>query len=182
MNKSLRRFKLFLIIVPAILIILKISYILYFELQGNFHTITPGEAYRSAQLDRKKLEYYIKKYNIKTIISLRYDDLGEDWYKDEMEVCARHRVTRHSIPLSAGRKPSQEDIKFITDSFKGSPLPVLIHCKNGADRTGLVAAMWKVIVDKEPKSLARKQLSLIYFHVPIGEAGSFDRFFEEWQP
>jgi undecaprenyl-diphosphatase len=62
------------------------------------------------------------------------------------------------------------------------PRPVLIHCKQGADRTGLVAAMWKVIVDKEPKSEARKQLSPIFFHFPICRTASLDRFFKKWQP
>jgi hypothetical protein len=29
--------------------------------QGNFHSITEGKAYRSAHLDRDKLEYYIRR-------------------------------------------------------------------------------------------------------------------------
>ena len=32
----------------------------YLEEQGNFHPITPYEAYRSAQLDQDELEYYIR--------------------------------------------------------------------------------------------------------------------------
>ena len=58
-----RRLKL-LIVAFILLLLLIISYILYMEEQGNFHPITIGEAYRSAQLDRDELEYYIKKYCI----------------------------------------------------------------------------------------------------------------------
>jgi hypothetical protein len=55
----------------VLLLLLSSSYFIYIEEQGNFHTITYGEAYRSAQLDRDELVYYIKKYNIKSIVNLR---------------------------------------------------------------------------------------------------------------
>jgi undecaprenyl-diphosphatase len=161
---------------------LSISFILYFEEQGNFHTITPGEAYRSAQLDRDELQYYIKKYNIKSILSLRDDNLIEDWYKEEIETCKDNNVAFYSVGLSAEYEPSEGDIRKITEFFSSMPRPVLIHCKLGADRSGLIAAMWKVIVDKEPKSEARKQLSPIFFHLPIGRTACLDRFFKKWQP
>jgi hypothetical protein len=43
----------------------------YLEEQGNFHPITSGEAYWSAQLDQDELEYYIRKFEIRSIINLR---------------------------------------------------------------------------------------------------------------
>jgi protein tyrosine/serine phosphatase len=178
-----RRFKLtFFIIIPTSLLLLSISYVLYFEVQGNFHTITPGEAYRSAQLDGHKLEYYIKKYNIKSILSVRGDNKNAGWYRDEIKTCIDNCVVRYSVALSVEHEPSQTDIKKITEIFNKARRPVLIHCKAGADRTGLVAAMWKVIVDKEPKSEAEKQLSLMFFHFSIGRTASLDRFFKKWQP
>jgi undecaprenyl-diphosphatase len=42
--------------------------------------------------------------------------------------------------------------------------------------------MWKVIVDKEPKSEAGKELSILYGHIPIGRTSAIDRFFENWRP
>lgn len=177
-----RRFRLAFVITISILLLLLASYILYFEEQGNFHVITLGEAYRSAQLDRDELEYYIKKYNIKSILNLRGDNPNAGWYKEELKTCADNHVAYYSIALSAKHEPSQSDIRKLTELFSSMPRPVLIHCKHGADRSGLVAAMWKVIVDKESKSEAEKQLSLIYFHIPIGKTGSLDRFFKKWQP
>jgi len=40
--------------------------------------------------------------------------------------------------------------------------------------------MWKVIVDNEPKSVAKRQLSILYGHIPIGGTVAMDRFFEKW--
>jgi protein tyrosine/serine phosphatase len=177
-----RRFRLTFFIIISILLLLSISYILYFEEQGNFHTITPGEAYRSAQLDRDELQYYIKKYNIKSILSLRADNPNADWYREEIKTCKDNNIAYYSVGLLAEYEPSEREIRKIIEFFSSMPRPVLIHCKQGADRAGLVAAMWKVIVDKEPKSEARKQLSLIFFHFPIGRTASLDRFFKKWQP
>ncbi|MBI5748799.1 MAG: hypothetical protein HZA00_06685, partial [Nitrospinae bacterium] len=48
--------------------------------------------------------------------------------------------------------------------------------------TGLVSAMWKVIVNKEQKSEAGKQLSLRFGHIPVGKTYAMDRFFHNWKP
>jgi len=46
----------------------------------------------------------------------------------------------------------------------------------------LAAALWKVTVDREPKSRAKKQLSLRFGHMPFGPTTALDNFFAEWQP
>ena len=52
--------KLFLATIVLVLITATDSFL---YLKDNFHVITQGEAYRSAQLDRDELECFIKKYN-----------------------------------------------------------------------------------------------------------------------
>ncbi|MDA8214188.1 MAG: dual specificity protein phosphatase family protein [Nitrospiraceae bacterium] len=164
------------------LLILTAGYYLYTEEQGNFHPITPGEAYRSAQLDRDELEYYIKKYNIRSILNLRGENPDKSWYKEEMEISKEQNVKHYDIALAASRELTNEEVQKLMGIFKSSPRPILIHCQGGADRSGLAAAMWKVIVDKEPKSEAGKQLSILYGHLPMGKATAMDRFFENWIP
>jgi undecaprenyl-diphosphatase len=167
----------------ALLLLLPASYFgLYMQTQGNFHPITQGEAYRSAKLDRDKLEYYIKKYNIKSIVNLIGHHPDKPWYREEIQVSAEYNIKHYDLSLSATNEPSEKDVRKLTEIFENAPRPVLIHCKGGSDRSGLVAAMWKVIVDKEPKSDARKQLSLWYGHFPIGKTSAMDRFFQQWDP
>ncbi len=180
MEHPLRRRLLFSAL--ALLLLLAAGYILYMEEQGNFHAITDGEAYRSAQLDRAGFEYYIKKYYIKSILNLRGENLNEPWYQEEMRVSAEHRIAHYDLSLSATHEPSEEDVRKLIEIFAHAPRPVLIHCRAGADRSGLVAAMWKVVVDKEPKPEAEKQLSLLYGHVPIDKTDAMDRFFQKWSP
>jgi protein tyrosine/serine phosphatase len=175
-----RRFKITFFIV--ILVSLCLGYYLYITKQGNFHTITAGEAYRSAQLDRGQLEYYINKYNIKSILMLNSTTANARRYKEELSVCTDKHIAHYFVPLSSRSEPDTVDVEKIIRIFNTAPRPILIHCKQGVDRSGLIAAMWKVVVDKEPKSKAKRQLSLLYFHVPIGRTGSLDRFFDKWQP
>jgi protein tyrosine/serine phosphatase len=155
-------------------------YILYMNEQGNFHTITDGEAYRSAQLDTDELEYYIKKYNIKTIVNLRGKDAEAPWYEKEMKVSAEHNIEHFDISLSASKEPTEKDINELVQIFRTAPRPLLMHCLAGADRSGLAAAIWKLKIDGESRVKAEKQLSLLYGHLPIGGDTAMDRFFEKY--
>lgn len=176
-----RRLK-FSVAIMALLVLIGASYFLYMEEQGNFHTITAGEAYRSAILDRDELEYYVKKYSIKSIVNLLGDHPNEAWYREEIEVSADHNVKHYNVSLPVSQEPTEEDVRELVEIFKNAPRPVLIHCKAGADRSGLAAAMWKVIVDKEPKSEAGRQLSILYGHIPVGKTIAMDQFFKNWNP
>ena len=172
----------FLVIICAIFIGIASGIVLYFFEQGNFHTITFGEAYRSAQLDNDELAYYIKKYQIKSILNLRGKNPAETWYVDELNFSLKNNVAHYDISLSAYLAPRADDIRNLIDIFKRAPRPLLMHCQAGADRSGLVAAMWKVVVDKESKTEADKQLSILYGHLSIGSASVMDNFFQNWNP
>jgi protein tyrosine/serine phosphatase len=176
----IRRSRLFIAILLPLLL-LSAGY-LYVEESHNFHPITEGEAYRSAQLDREEFEYYINKYNIKSIINLRGENPQSPWYQEELGISAARHIKHYDISLSSSHKPTKEDVRKLIEIFRTAPRPVLIHCRAGADRSGLAAAMWKVIIDKEPKSEAEKQLSLVYGHLPVGKACAMDRFFSSWDP
>jgi undecaprenyl-diphosphatase len=166
----------------ALMFILAGSYVFYTVDQGNFHTITDGEAYRSAQLDRDKLEYYIRRYNIRSILNLRGKNPDSNWYIEELKVSAANQIKHYDITLSSTKEPTENDVRQLTEIFKEAPRPILIHCQAGADRSGVVAAMWKLIVDQKPKSEAEKQLSIFYGHVPLGGTYAMDKFFKKWQP
>jgi protein tyrosine/serine phosphatase len=151
----------------------------YLEEQGNFHPITPGEAYRSAQLDQDELEHYIRKYAIRSVINLRGMHHDEKWYRDEIEICGRLGVAHYDVDLSSDEAPTKTELRDLLGLFAAASRPVLIHCQAGADRSGLAAALWKLVVDRAPKSVARKQLSILYGHIPFGPTQVLDDFIEK---
>lgn len=181
-----RRVKRFITGFSIFLLLVAVG-LLYVIEHGNFHAITAGEAYRSGQLDSSRLAYYIKKHNIKSVLNLRGNVASDghsvaQWYLDEKRVSAEHGAKHYDIYLSSTSEPEKEDVAKLMEFFRTAPRPVLIHCKSGADRTGLIASMWKVVVDKEPKSEAEKQLTILYGHFSVGPAAAMDRFFDSWQP
>lgn len=180
--KNVRREYIFAVKMLAIFIITLSIFVLDVAKNGNFHAITAGEAYRSAQLDKDQLAYYIKKYRIKSILNLRGKNASKSWYENELNFSAENNVMHYDVALSAYREPGQKDIREIMDIFQHAPRPLLIHCQAGADRSGLVAAMWKVVIDKKPKVEADKQLSILFGHLSIGSASAMDDFFQKWNP
>ncbi|MDA8092052.1 MAG: dual specificity protein phosphatase family protein [Nitrospiraceae bacterium] len=149
---------------------------------GNFHAVTPGEAYRCDQPGYGQLEDYLKTYHIRSIFNLRGRNAGDKWYKDEIKFSEANGVRHYDIALSASSEPDRQQVQEILNAFRTAPRPVLIHCKSGADRSGLVSAMWKMVIDKEPKAEAGRELSIRYGHMPIGSTTAMDRFFEAWNP
>jgi len=152
----------------------------YLEEQGNFHPITPGEAYRSAQLDQDELEYYIRKFGIRSIINVRGKKNGKLWYMEEIKICRNLNVGHYDLKLSPKKAPSPRRIQELLRLFRIAPRPVLIHCKAGADRAGLAAALWKMVIDGASQSEAGRHLSIRYGHMPFGPTQALDVFLENW--
>jgi len=149
---------------------------------GNFHVVTPGLAYRSGQMGRDNLEYYLEKYQIKSVINLRGPDPGQPWYQEETGVCRSRGVAHYDCRFYSDHAPQPDQLAKLIALFASAPRPVLMHCRVGADRAGLAAAIWKVVVEKRPKAEARKQLSILYGHMPLGGSTALDDFFDQWQP
>lgn len=170
-----------LIIIILMLLTTAAIYASYVAMNKNFHPITAGEAYRSAQMNGDELTRCIKSYHIKSIINLN-GKVEQKWYKEETMICAENEVRLYDLFLSSHREPTAEEVQILTEIYKSAPRPTLIHCEFGADRTGLAAAMWKVIVDQESKAEASKQLSILYGHLSVGPASVLDRFFRNWHP
>ncbi len=125
--------------------VLLIFLILLFELKiyltHNFASIISGRIYRSAQLTVPEFNYYVKKYHIKTIVNLRGNNEGSDWYDNEIEFSREHHVKHVDIKLKAYKLPNMTTLQDIVTVLKNVPQPILIHCRSGVDRTGLAAAI-----------------------------------------
>ena len=155
------------------------AWLLYMEKQGNFHTITFKEAYRSGQLNRDNLEHYVRKFGLRSVINLRGAGKGEKWYEEEIRTCRELGVIHFDIELSAYVRPSQNKISSLLNIFAIAPKPVFIHCLGGADRSGLASALWKLKVDGASKQEAQKQSSILYGHLPFGRAQVMDDCIEK---
>ena len=140
------------------------SYLGYLQTSGNFHSIVAGEAYRSGQLTYDEFVHYIGRYNIKSILNLRGTNKGSDWYEDEQAAARRMHVKLIDYGISANKDVPDGDIKTLMRIVSDAPKPILIHCKGGADRSGLIAALYLYSLGRTADESSR-QLSVTYGHI-----------------
>lgn len=151
----------------------------YLRLSGNFHEVAAGVLYRSAQPNADSLSSAIKTYGIRTVINLRGES-AEPWYTAERKVSDEAGVTHIDLALSAGEDLTDEQLDKLVTLVKDAPRPVLVHCRSGADRTGLASAAYELVVEHRPPEQASGQLSFRYGHFPwLGSStAAMNRSFE----
>jgi protein tyrosine/serine phosphatase len=150
-------------------------------LPSNFHVLDPGRAYRSAQPDDETLRGVIAQYGIRTVVNLRGTNPGDAWYDTEAAVCQELGVTLSDHALSAQHLPSPELLGGVLDTLQTAEYPILIHCMSGADRTGAVSAIYRMLMAGDSREAALAQLSPLYLHLRA-YAPCMDTLAELYQP
>ncbi len=105
------------------------------------------------------------------------------YYLEESRATARLDLSQEDLPFTAGRLPSIPVIRHLVEVLDRSEWPILIHCRQGSDRTGMTSAMVLLLYTDASLDTALHQLSLRYGHLPFGRPANLDRFFElyrEW--
>jgi protein tyrosine phosphatase (PTP) superfamily phosphohydrolase (DUF442 family) len=149
----------------------------------NFHTVIPGRVFRCAQLGEAGLEQTVKACGIRTVINLRGNGAPLAWYVGESRVAHRFHLNLEDVSFSASRLPSVQEVRQLMRVLEGTEYPVLLHCRQGADRTGLAAGMVMLFMTETSLEQARKQLGWRFGHVAVDRAAHLDRFFDlysEW--
>lgn len=144
----------------------------------NFYEVDKG-VYRSAQMNPYTLKKYIKKYNLKTIITFRQDIDKSPLSILEKEICDEMGVEFIRIGLTSRRLPSKTTLLELKNTLQTAKKPFLMHCKAGADRTSLASALylyWQGMSYEEIK----KQFSIKFLHLKNSKAGLIDYCFDEF--
>ena len=165
-------------------VITTLGYLQGLQASGNFHPVVAGKAYRSAQPTAADLDRYQKLYGIKTVINLRGQSDGAEWYNQEIAASTRLGITHIDFRMSANRELSQQDAEALVRVMDGAEKPILIHCKAGSDRSGLASALYVAAVERGSEEDAERQISLKYGHIslPVSSTFAMDRTFEFLEP
>jgi protein tyrosine/serine phosphatase len=138
----------------------------------NRHRVT-ARLWRSSQPAPFDIAW-ARRAGIRTILSLRADGFGGDPL--EREACAREGLAFARLVLQSRRPPPKEILRQAIALLPALEPPVLMHCKSGADRAGLGAALWLLIVENRRAADAQGQLSLRYGHLSAARTGILDAF------
>ena len=179
--KPYRRLRWLVRAVVGLLLVLFVAEVLRVTAWTNKHTVLPGRVYRSAQLSGDQLSDEIRDKNIKTVINLRGISTEYDWYKDEAKANHAAGICQEDITLSANRLPPPTELKRLIEVLDKTEYPVLIHCKAGADRTGLAATIVLLLYTDSTLNEARRQLLPRYGHFRFGRTAAIDRFFDLYE-
>lgn len=151
---------------------------------GNLHTVVEGELYRSATLSSAQLQEVIESRGIRTIVNLRGRNEYSAWYREEARVAAETNVKLIDMPWLASRELTDAQVAAFFKVLADAPRPILIHCRSGADRTGLAAALYLAAIKKVDEFTAELQLSLLFGHIslPFAPFYAMDETFERLEP
>jgi len=144
----------------------------------NLHEVAPG-VWRSAQPGPRDIRRLAKR-GLRTVINLRgIRDCGS--YRLEQQACARHGVKLIDFKMRSRGVPLRKTIHEAAALFERIDYPVLMHCKSGADRVGMMAALYMILREGRTVDEASRQLSLRYGHFKQADTGVLDHFLDAYR-
>jgi protein tyrosine phosphatase (PTP) superfamily phosphohydrolase (DUF442 family) len=122
------------------------------ELPGleNFYKISEN-LYRGAQPTREGFGQ-LKELGIKTIVNLR------SFHSDRDVMAGRDFLYEH-IYMKAWHPEDKEVIRFLEVITDKSKQPVFVHCQHGADRTGTMCAVYRMVIQGWGKDEAIEEMT-----------------------
>lgn len=142
------------IVVIVLLVGLIIGGKIYYDvnLNHNFKTITENKVYKSGVIPPDEIEDYVKKYNLKSIIDLRFPESLDEVNNPEIPIeLTNEKNTVEKIEgvkyfnVGSEQVPDQKTLdsfyKILDDSTN---YPLLIHCYHGEGRAPLFSALYRI--------------------------------------
>lgn len=144
---------------------------------ANRHKVAPG-VWRSSQPAPYQIRAF-KRRGIQTVINLRgARDCGS--YRLEHAACRRNGIDFIDFPMYSRGAPNPQAIRAAAELFHKIRYPVVMHCKSGADRAGLMSALYLILKEGRPVEEALSQLSIRYGHFKDADTGILDFFLQSY--
>lgn len=122
------------------------------ELPGlpNFYKVS-NKLYRGAQPTKQGIEQ-LNNLGIKTIVNLR------SFHSDKEELADSNLLYEH-IVMKPWHPEDKKMIGFLKILTNESNQPVFVHCRRGADRTGVMCAVYRIVVQGWSKQQAIEEMT-----------------------
>lgn len=139
-----------------------IGYLLIGYVGGNVAPVVEGEVWRAGQLSGPQLQRFIEAEGIRSVINLRGENTGSDWYDAEVAATAAAGARHIDFRMSSRQQLDRAQADALVALMREAPKPLLIHCEGGADRSSLAAALYAAEVAGQPRAVADWQISPIF--------------------
>jgi protein tyrosine phosphatase (PTP) superfamily phosphohydrolase (DUF442 family) len=125
---------------------------------SNFEVVSQN-LWRGAQPSHKAIEK-LAQSGVKTIVDLRYAGGG---CEDEAAVAEQYGIKYINIPFGFENPSLKNVAKFLAIVSTPANQPVFVHCRQGADRTGTVVGIFRILHDHWSFSQAYDEMRLHHF-------------------
>jgi protein tyrosine/serine phosphatase len=116
----------------------------------NFHKIS-DQLYRGAQPTADGMKE-LSRLGIKTVIDLRS-------FHSDKALLKGTGLAYESIPMKAWHAESEDVFRFLSIVTDTNKMPVFVHCQHGADRTGTMNAIYRMVVQGWTKEQAIQEMT-----------------------
>ena len=143
----------------------------------NRHRLAP-QVWRSSQPAPHDIRLLARR-GVKTIVNLRGSrDCGS--YRLEAEACRKHGIRLVNFVVRSREAPARRTFHEAKALFDSVEYPMLLHCKSGADRAGLMSVLYMILKENVPVAEAKRQLSLRFGHIRQADTGVLDLIFDHY--
>jgi protein tyrosine/serine phosphatase len=115
------------------------------------YIVTP-ELWRGPQPTATDYDYF-QKHGIKTIIDLEWENHEAD-----------PRFQVFNIPCHPWHPEDEDALAFLQAVTNPANQPVFVHCKQGVDRTGMMVAVYRMVVQGWTNDAAYAEMKAMGFH------------------
>jgi protein tyrosine phosphatase (PTP) superfamily phosphohydrolase (DUF442 family) len=142
---------------------------------SNFGTVIPGKLYRANHPTPGRLGRWARRYGLRTLVNLRgHRQCGSDALS--RDAAARLGLEHIDMAFESRGAPHRDRVLRFAEIYRTMRTPALLHCKSGADRTGLAAGL-AILLEGGTTAQALAQLSLRFGHLRRSSTGILDAFF-----
>jgi protein tyrosine phosphatase (PTP) superfamily phosphohydrolase (DUF442 family) len=114
----------------------------------NFGIVRAGVLYRCGQLHERTAEVLVR-YGISKDVNLRARGEQPACFDSERRTCEREGVSFAPLPVTSKLPGAQQIEEFLVE-LRARRGPVLVHCHHGEDRTGIMVAAYRVVLQDWP--------------------------------
>jgi protein-tyrosine phosphatase len=129
--------------------------------RANWGVVVPGRIFRSAQMPPMILREKLLENHIRLILFLSHDDLDDADVQAEKSIAAEQHVRFVNYPMMGDGVAAPEmytrALRVLCAAVRAGQ-PVLVHCHSGAQRTGGVVAVYRMLVEKVPPDRALAEM------------------------
>ena len=97
-----------------------------------------------------------------------------------MLACRKYGIQLVDFSVKSRMAPAKRTFHEAKALFDSIEYPMLLHCKSGADRAGLMSVLYMILKENAPVEEAKRQLSLRFGHIRQADTGILDFVFDSY--